>query len=95
MIKITKAALLSVGLASILSTSTQAADVAQGKTLHAAKCTGCHDTGQYTRPNRIIHNVEDLHARVKFCDGAANANFSASDIDDVVAYLNADFYKFK
>jgi cytochrome c2 len=95
MTKMSKTALLSVSFAIVLSAPTQAADVAQGEALHAAKCTGCHDTRQYTRPNRIIHSLEDLHARVKFCDGMANANFSADNIDDVVAYLNANFYQFK
>jgi len=84
-------ALLLFGLG---ATTAPAADLANGEALHQRKCTGCHDHRQYTRPNRIVHTFEDLHARVKFCDGAANAGFSADDIDDVVAYLNARYYKF-
>ena len=79
----------------ILATPVLAADAAHGKVLHDKKCMGCHDTHQYTRPNRIIHTFEDLHARVEFCDTASSANFSLDDIDDVVAYLNQKFYKFK
>ncbi|NOX76302.1 MAG: cytochrome c [Gammaproteobacteria bacterium] len=79
---------LSVGVA-------QSADRANGQVLHEKKCTSCHGVSQYTRPNRIVHTFGDLHARVEFCDSAANANFSPSDIDDVVAFLNARFYKFK
>ena len=71
------------------------AGAANGKKLHDAKCTGCHDTRQYTRKNRIIHTYEDLHARVEFCDAASNAGFSFDDLDDVVTYLNTEFYKFK
>lgn len=70
-------------------------NVPHGKALVAKKCMTCHDNRQYTRPNRIIHTYEDLHARVEFCDTASNANFSFDDIDDVVEYLNTDFYKFK
>ena len=70
-------------------------DVDHGKSIHDTKCMGCHDNRQYTRPNRIIHTFEDLHARVEFCDTASNANFSFNDIDDVVEYLNVTFYKFK
>lgn len=66
-----------------------------GKKLHDAKCFGCHDTRQYTRKNRIIHTFEDLHARVEFCDAASNAGFSFDELDDVVTYLNTEFYKFK
>ena len=80
----------------ILALPVLAADsAANGKKLHDAKCTGCHDTRQYTRKNRIIHTYEDLHARVEFCDGASNAGFSSDDLDDVVTYLNTEFYKFK
>lgn len=70
-------------------------DVAHGKTLVDNKCMGCHDNHQYTRPNRIIHTFEDLRGRVEFCDTASNANFSLDDLDDVVEYLNVNFYKFK
>jgi hypothetical protein len=70
-------------------------DIEHGKSLHEAKCMGCHDNRQYTRPNRIIHTFEDLRARVEFCDSASNANFSFNDLDDVVEYLNVNFYKFK
>ena len=85
-----------------LATSVLAADnpkavtgAENGKKLHDAKCFGCHDTRQYTRKNRIIHTYEDLHARVEFCDSASNAGFYFDDLDDVVTYLNTEFYKFK
>jgi len=71
-----------------------AADVGHGKKLYDAKCHGCHDTKIHTRPNRIIHTFDDLVGRVKFCDNASAANFSETDIMDVVEYLNKDFYKF-
>jgi cytochrome c2 len=89
---VTLSAVLALGLSFM---NANAADIARGKKLHDAKCMGCHDTRQYTRPNRIIHTLEDLHARVQFCDTASNAGFSLEDIDDVVAYLNQNFYKFK
>jgi len=73
----------------------RAPNITHGKALVDKKCMSCHDNRQYTRPNRIIHTFEDLHARVEFCDTASNANFSFDDIDDVVEYLNTDFYKFK
>ncbi len=86
------AALLLLGLQ---AGAAQSADITKGQALHEKKCTSCHDTSQYTRPNRIVHSFGDLHARVEFCDSAANAGFSLDDIDDVVAYLNAHFYQFK
>jgi len=72
-----------------------AKSVAKGKALHEAKCLGCHDTRQYTRKNRIVHTYEDLHSRVEFCDANLNAGFTFDDMDDIVSYLNTEFYKFK
>jgi len=72
-----------------------AKSVAKGKALHDAKCFGCHDTRQYTRKNRIVHTYEDLRARVEFCDAATDAGFSFDDLDNLVTYLNTEFYKFK
>jgi len=97
-----KLIIMLVALPIFLATPVLAADntrsttgAANGKKLHDAKCFGCHDNRQYTRKNRIIHTYEDLHARVEFCDAASNAGFSFDDLDDVVTYLNTEFYKFK
>ena len=72
-----------------------AGDAAAGKKLHDAKCMGCHDTRQYTRQNRIVHTLGDLHSRVEFCDSASGANFTPDELENVVTYLNDNFYKFK
>ena len=93
-IKTSLAALL-IAISSVNTSAVLAADAARGKALHDTKCMGCHDTHQYTRKNRIIHTYDDLHGRVEFCDSASNAGFTLDDIDDVVAYLNQEFYKFK
>lgn len=93
-----KRTLINMCLLGFLGSATlpvMAADADKGKALHEAKCGGCHDTRQYTRKNRIVHTFDDLQGRVEFCDAASNAGFSPDDIDNVVAYLNRDFYKFK
>lgn len=71
-----------------------AANAEHGKKLYDSHCHACHDTKIHTRPNRIIHTYDDLVGRVKFCDTASKANFSDSDMMDVVEYLNKTFYKF-
>ncbi len=65
-----------------------------GKALHDSKCTGCHGTRMYTRPNRKIHNLDELQARVEFCNKASKAGFSKTEKADVLQFLNTDFYKF-
>ena len=69
-------------------------DAESGKQLHQAKCAGCHDTGVYTRNNRTVKSVEGLIGRVNGCNGQVKAGFSEEQINDVVAYLNENFYKF-
>ena len=71
-----------------------ASDISNGKKQYDKKCQGCHDNKIHTRPNRIIHTYDDLVGRVKFCDGAAKANFSDTEMVDVIDYLNDAFYKF-
>ena len=71
-----------------------AADAENGKSLHDSKCTGCHGTRMYTRPNRKIHNLDELQARIEFCNTASKAGFSEAEKADVLQYLNAGFYKF-
>ena len=73
----------------------QAANVDNGKAVHEAKCMACHDNSIYTRPNSIVHSYSSLQSRVKFCDVAAQANLSEGQINDIIAYLNQSFYKFK
>jgi cytochrome c2 len=73
----------------------EAANIDAGRTLHEAKCTGCHDSSIYTRPNNIVHSFSSLENRVKFCDVATQAGLNEAQIDDIIAYLNDSFYKFE
>ena len=35
-------------------------DSAEGKRLHDANCMGCHDTGIYTRKDRLVQSLDAL-----------------------------------
>lgn len=78
----------------LASATALAADADHGKKIYTERCGGCHDTKVHTRPNRIVHTYEDLVNRVRFCDNAAKAGMTESEIYDVVEYLNNTFYKF-
>ena len=65
------------------------------KALHDAKCISCHDTQIYTRPDHKITSLPELQAQVKQCDANLTDHMSDADIQQVVQYLNASFYKFK
>ncbi len=86
----------------LVAPGSYAADPNNGQALYEANCTSCHvklmggdKYAIHTRPNSIIHSLDSLKKRVKFCESSNGMNWNDSQIDDVVAYLNQAFYKFK
>ena len=73
----------------------KAADPVLGKKLYETHCFSCHDSKIHTRPETIIHSFSALKKRVQFCQNNSQLNWSATQIDNVVAHLNDTFYKFK
>ena len=71
-----------------------AANIEHGETLLDQHCTRCHDTHLFTRPDRRIGSLDALKNQVKRCELSQSLNWPQPDVDDVVAYLNATFYKF-
>lgn len=65
-----------------------------GKRLHDANCTRCHDSDIYTRPKRIVNSLEELKKRVTQCELSAELTWFEEDINDVVLYLDENYYKF-
>ena len=88
--KIFLPALLAIGL----PTAAVAADVANGDELHFESCTGCHDDSVYTRADRKVRNLEQLGRQVRFCRDAIGVTWFDDEVDDVIAYLNATYYRF-
>jgi cytochrome c553 len=86
--------LLAVGILS-LSSNTPAVDVNHGKTLQQQNCMACHDDGMYTRDARKVTTLGGLHKQVKRCELTLGLKWFDEDINDVAAYLNESFYKFK
>lgn len=68
-------------------------DPARGAQLHEI-CLDCHGTAPYTRPDRKIKSREALRKEVIRWGDYYNPALSAQDVDDLVAYLERDFYKF-
>jgi hypothetical protein len=80
-----------------LALSAQAAvpgDAGEGKRLHEANCTGCHDTSVYTRKDHKVRSLEGLGHQVENCTHMAQKEFSAAEKQDIVKYLNDQFYRF-
>ena len=78
----------------MIPASVFAVDIEHGKKLYAQYCTRCHDTSVHTRAGRKMNSLEALKNQVERCEVMRSAEWPQPDIDDVVAYLNATFYKF-
>ena len=72
----------------------QADPVLRGKRIHKV-CLSCHGTSLYVSPQREIKSLPALRQEVARWGDYYNPALSEQDIDDVTAYLNATFYKFK
>ena len=69
-------------------------DSAEGKRLLDANCMGCHDAGVYTRKDRIVQSLDALKKRLGDCSHMANKAFSATETQNIIKYLNDQFYQF-
>jgi len=69
-------------------------DSAAGKRLLDAHCMECHQTDIFTRKDRKIHSLDALKEQLVGCSHAANVEFSASETQDLLKYLNDEFYHF-
>jgi len=86
----------------LLSQTTLAADPAHGKDLHDANCQSCHTSLMdgnpdliYTRPDRRVNSINGLRNQVTRCKTTVGVTWPEDQIEDVVEYLNTNFYKLK
>jgi cytochrome c2 len=70
-----------------------AGDAAQGEKLHDS-CLQCHGTEVYLPPKRKVKTLAALRKETARWGDHYNPAFKKQEIEDLVAYLNRDFYKF-
>ena len=91
--------ILCVSLLILLMPSAYAAalpgDSADGKRLHDANCMECHDTGIYTRKERLVRSLDALKKQLGSCSHMAKKEFSAIETQNIIKYLNDQFYQFR
>jgi len=73
-----------------------------GKALHDKQCVACHaqkfggdGSKMYTRADHKIGNLLSLQQRVAMCSAQTNAGWFPEDEENVAAWLNQQYYKFK
>jgi len=76
-------------------------DITNGKELHDANCLSCHidmqggdGSGIYTRENKRIETYPALIKQVKRCRDSLGVPWPDEHVNDVVEYLNSNFYKY-
>ena len=79
-----------------------AGDPKLGQALHDKQCISCHakqfggdGSTIYTRAERKVHTASALRQRVAYCNTQTNAGWFPEDEDNVAAWLNQRYYKFK
>ena len=70
-------------------------DAVQGKRFHDANCMGCHDTGVYTRKGHIVRSTDALRNQLASCGHATGKMLSTTDTQNLLEYLNDQFYHFR
>lgn len=70
-----------------------AGDPVKGETLHQS-CLQCHGTDVYLPPKRKITSLAALRRETARWGDYYNPKLTKSEIEDLVAYLNRDFYRF-
>ncbi len=93
---------LALSLLALATSAVAAGDPKIGKVLHDKQCVSCHarqfggdGSKIYTRSPRLINDKRSLAQRVAMCAALTGAKWFPEDEENVVAYLNEQFYKFK
>jgi mono/diheme cytochrome c family protein len=71
----------------------KAGDAANGEKLHRS-CLQCHGTEAYAAPSRKVQTLEQLRRETERWTDHYNPKPTPQEIEDLVAYLNRDFYRF-
>ena len=86
-------------IVAVFSVSAQAAtlpgNAANGKKLHDASCTSCHNDSVYKRKDHKIKSLEGLTQQINNCEHMTDVKLGKAQENDLVKYLNETYYKFK
>ena len=85
---------IGIGLLALLPVAAAAAgDPVRGERLHRI-CEQCHGTEPYAPERRRVTSLRALRREVERYGDYYNPRLSKQDVDDLVAWLNRDFYRF-
>jgi len=79
----------------LTATGAALADIDAGKALHDDNCVKCHDSKIYTRKDHFVKDLAGLRKQVSRCELSLGLQWFDEDVDNVVEYINANYYKFE
>lgn len=85
--------LKAIALAALLAPAAQAGDFDPAQFLQD-KCSRCHGSEVYSRPNPRVKSLDKLEAQVRRCDANVGTGLFDEDIAALVKHLNDSYYKF-
>ncbi len=85
---------LSLTLGYSLSALAETVEKIDAKSFIYEKCSGCHDSGVYTRKQRRVDSIAQLDSQVRMCDAQLGIKLFDEDISAIVSYLNDNYYHF-
>ena len=71
-----------------------AQDIGRGKLLYETFCVSCHDKSVHARGQKLAKSYPEIRAQVNRWQSNIGQSWSASEIEDVTAYLNHSIYSF-
>ena len=84
-----------IALLALSALAASSGDSGAGKRLHDANCMGCHDSSVYSRKTRSVRSLDALKQQLESCGHASDKNLSPADKQNIVSYLNDQFYQFR
>lgn len=73
----------------------QLPDTARGQALYENHCQVCHSSKVHARVNRLPVARAEVRDIVEKWQAQQKLSWSSNEVDDVVAYLNQTWYRFK
>ena len=67
----------------------------RGQMLYENHCTSCHESLVHIRAGQQARSLPQLRARVQGWAGHLHLQWSREEVEDVVTYLNEQYYQFK
>ena len=94
--------ILTLSLLLLATVAVAAGEPKFGQPLHDKQCVSCHvkqmggdGSKIYTRSPRLVNDKKALRERVDLCVKNTGAGWLPEDEENVTAYLNKQYYKFK